>query len=925
MIGCFAHLRTRISTLVLSPLVSSSLAATSLVPSPLAPSSLVLLTAILLVPGASLLAQPFGFLSWSTADGLPQSQVYALAEDDQGFIWAGTQGGGVARFDGDQFEVFTVANGLPDNFIEEIYQDDSRIVVYTKQGAAFFDQRERQFVELKDWEPKRQPVLQLRPEIPTPVAELKLADGRYLVASRTKGLYLTSASGKVLEHYTENNSDLPHNSVRALLQDRQGRFWLGTSGGGLVRMIPTGIRHYDQSDGLIDPRVYALHRDGNRLWLGGRKRGMQYLDSTGFHRPPVDDPTVETKITSITQDATGAFTFFSTDGKGVTALDDSLRVERLTRRSGLAADWVLKLLPGEDNTTAEVWAATYTEGISHIVYRDSNFVITNYNLPEDDQPLRLASAIRDGNQTFFLGTTSGEIHQWRWRPAQRVMRTTVLGKDNGLPEAPVKALALRRGTQLWAAVTGHGLFYTDLRMEQPRFFPLPARLKEENRNIFQLTAPPDRPEIWIGTQNGLDRMFLNQDGQPDHIRHYGPAEGFLGGETTGASLIDPDGAIWFGTMNGLARYEESNVEGYLEPPPTFLAGVDLFYKPVEATDYTLTNGVPVFRARDSHFNFRFRAVDLTYPQRIRYRYRMSGVQNNEWSPLTAETAIRYAGLSPGTHTFEVAATTDGGNTYGEPVTYSFRIDSPLLRQPWFLGVLALLSSTLLIGGFYTFYQRLQRKEAARRRKLESRNQMLELEQKALRLQMNPHFIFNALNGIRGLVDGEHDAEARQQISRFAALMRGILNNSRQDAIPLADEIKVLDDYLKMEQFCQPFTFTYALHLPEDIDPEEVSLPPMLLQPFVENAVLHGLSGKAEGGHIDVSFALRGRRMQCLVEDNGIGRKAAAERRKSRAPGHKSVALAVTRARLQAMKGRLTISDRTGGGTSVEVLVPVELW
>ncbi|MEL7162740.1 MAG: ATP-binding protein, partial [Bacteroidota bacterium] len=176
-----------------------------------------------------------------------------------------------------------------------------------------------------------------------------------------------------------------------------------------------------------------------------------------------------------------------------------------------------------------------------------------------------------------------------------------------------------------------------------------------------------------------------------------------------------------------------------------------------------------------------------------------------------------------------------------------------------------------------------------------------------------------------LVDGNHDAEARDQISRFAGLMRGILNNSRRESIPLADELKTLGDYLRMEQFCQPFSFTFTLHPPPGQDAEEISLPPMLLQPFVENAVLHGLSGKEGGGHIDVTFSVRGRRMQCEVIDNGIGRKAAAQRRKARAPGHKSVALDVTRARLAAIGGKLRIDDRPEGGTIVILTVPVETW
>lgn len=853
--------------------------------------------------------------------------MFALAEDQHGFIWAGTQGGGLARFDGKEFRTYTTAEGLPDNFVFQLWVDaNRRPFVRTKNGNAVYNSTRDRWEVSPEKAPEMAPLQDFFPAIELPVAALKLRDGRSLVASQTKGLYLVGADGDVVNHYTESNSDLPHNSVRALLEDRQGRFWLGTSGGGLVRMIPTGIRHYDRSDGLVGERVYGLYRADEKLWLSASTRGMQYLDSAGFHRPPVADPTAGAKITSIAGDAAGRFTFFATDGRGIAVLDDSLQVERLTRRSGLAADWVIKLFSGEDPGKTEIWAATYTKGISHIAYRDSTFRITNYDLPEEDRPLSLSSAIRGEDQSFFLGTTDGKILRWNWREGNTEMQTTVFGPQNGLPEAPVKALALRRGTQLWAAVTGHGLFYTDLRMPEVRFFPLPSRLRTST-NIFQLTAPPDRPELWVGTERGVDRLFLDRDGQPDFLRSYGRAEGFLGGETTGASLIDPSGVIWFGTMNGLARYEETAAESFLAPPPVFLEGVDLFYEPLEgaALEVKSQGSAPRFKASENHFNFRFRAVDLTYPERIRYRYGMSGFDGGEWSPLTTETSVRFAGLTAGYHQFTVEATTDGGKTFGKPAKFEVYIESPLYRKAWFLGLVSLLGSTLLIGGFYSFYQRIQRREAAKRQELESRNQLLELEQKALRLQMNPHFIFNALNGIRGLVDGENDAEARQQISRFATLMRGILNNSREESISLSAEIQVLNDYLKMEQFCQPFAFTYSIIVPDDIDPEEVSLPPMLLQPFVENAVLHGLSGRDSAGHIDILFFMRGRRMQCLVKDNGIGRQAAAQRRQSRAPGHKSVALDVTRARLEAMKGKLTISDGESGGTVVEVLVPVETW
>jgi len=162
-------------------------------------------------------------------------------------------------------------------------------------------------------------------------------------------------------------------------------------------------------------------------------------------------------------------------------------------------------------------------------------------------------------------------------------------------------------------------------------------------------------------------------------------------------------------------------------------------------------------------------------------------------------------------------------------------------------------------------------------------------------------------------------------------MRGILNNSRRETIPLSEEISTLTDYLEMERFCQPFDFTYTITPPTGIDTEEVSMPSMLLQPFLENAVLHGLSSlEGRAGHISLVFTMRGRGMQCKVIDNGVGRAAAAQLKADRPTSHKSVALDVTRQRLKAMKGRMDVRDVPGPasevvGTEVALFFPVETW
>ena len=913
-------------------------------------------------------AQPYGFLTWSVAEGLPQSQVTALAQDNRGYLWVGTNGGGVARFDGNNFTAYGVADGLVDNFVKALafdpagnlhvlsrrglatmYADSSsfqpQTILYEQDLLLNLNERAVEWSE-SYWNEHRNALIYTTETMvatlepgsdgwTVPLGDnvltsegpsLPLPNGKRLQAVQNDGLYLLTDTGEPLAHYTEAAGDLPHDNILCLLRDRQNRVWAGTSGGGLVRMIPSGLRYFDEGNGLAGERVYAVHAGTEgKLWVGASARGMQFWEGERFQRPPVEDPTIGTKIGSITQDLSGR-TYFATDGKGV-ALLDSNRVQLITSRSGLNSDYVLKVLPtGPD----DILAATYAKGLNEIKYypqRDS-FAIRSYGTDEGIELLSLASIIpyREG---YLLGGTDGRIQDWAPTilPAPATSPQTIIyGPDNGLPPARISSMLLRRGTQLWVAALGYGLYYTDLRAQKPRFFPLPSRLRDLSTNIFQLVADPNDLAIWVGTERGVSKLYLNRDGQPDYLQHYGRAEGFLGGETTrDAVTIDSLGRIWFGTLDGLVRYEDDRTDLYLPPPPAFLESTQLFYAPVAATDYELRGGRPTFSAQQNHFQFRYGAVDLTYPDRLRFRYKLTGEQP-DWSPLTSERAVRFAGLGAGRYTFTVEATTDGGKTFGEPASYSFAITAPLIRQGWFLGLLTLALAGLIIGLSYYFYRRVQRREAALRAELETQNQLLNLEQKARQLQMNPHFIFNALNGIRGLIDGKNDAEARRQITSFATLMRGILNNSRQEMITLEEEIDVLRRYIEMERFCQRFPIDYTINVAENIDPEEVSLPPMLLQPFVENAILHGLAGREDGGTITVSFALRGRRMQCTVEDDGIGRKAAAERAKGRAGGgHKSVAVAVTGERLRAGGGSLEVLDLAGGGTRVVVLVGVEVW
>ncbi len=393
-------------------------------------------------------------------------------------------------------------------------------------------------------------------------------------------------------------------------------------------------------------------------------------------------------------------------------------------------------------------------------------------------------------------------------------------------------------------------------------------------------------------------------------------------------------------MNGLMKYTPSNRQAIDAVPILHFEEITLFYKPLEQTKYArwtnpqggLLEGLEL-PWDENHLSIEFRAVDLAHPDALRYRWKLDGAPNAQWSPLSTQPAVNFAGLPPGQYTFSVQATSDG-YTFSDTKSVMFAIKKPFWQMVWFqlLVGLALIGIVTLITR--ARIRRIRKAEQAKRAHLEVQNTLLQLEQKALQLQMNPHFLFNALNSIQSLVSAGDTVQARIQIGHFAQLMRGILNNSRQPFISLKEEADTLEQYLRIEQFCQQNKFEFKIELPQNIDAEELEIPPMLLQPFVENAVIHGVSHLQWPGKIEVLFQLEDGLLHCTIRDNGIGREKAARLRQERKPGHQSVAISVTRDRLVALKGGAPyealvfsdIKDEAGEimGTSVTVRIPVKV-
>jgi len=199
-------------------------------------------------------------------------------------------------------------------------------------------------------------------------------------------------------------------------------------------------------------------------------------------------------------------------------------------------------------------------------------------------------------------------------------------------------------------------------------------------------------------------------------------------------------------------------------------------------------------------------------------------------------------------------------------------------------------------------------------KVRAHHKSVVLEQKLLRLQMNPHFLFNSLADLQGFIWSKDTLTANEYLSSFSKLLRLILENSRQEFVPVEKEISAITHYLKLQSLRYKDKFEYNIHIDEEIEEEDMLIPPMLAQPFIENAIEHGIMPKESTGHIEVNFVLDKNLINIEVTDDGIGFKRSSELKETKHPGQESLAMTITRERLTMIykkykqKIRFNISD-----------------
>jgi hypothetical protein len=378
--------------------------------------------------------------------------------------------------------------------------------------------------------------------------------------------------------------------------------------------------------------------------------------------------------------------------------------------------------------------------------------------------------------------------------------------------------------------------------------------------------------VWVTTLNGLNRIVYNyNDGAFTGIkiknlyRNDGLPSNYIN------DIYVYGDSVWLATNTGLAVFNEKDLPNYSYSPKMAIES----FKASDVYKAVFSSAHINLDRNSNNIVIEFNCRTFKNSVSVLYKYKLVGLNNN-WVE-TKNNQVDFTGLPPGKYEFAVYAYSINENWKSNIERIYFTIKPAYWETNWFRILLAAL--ILVIVSLFIFYRfrKVKNKFTLQKKIINYEKEMLELEQQALRLQMNPHFIFNALNSIQHAILSGKQNDAYNSLELFSSLIRGILENSKYKFISLEDEIEILKIYIQIEAKRFSSDFIYEVKIDPEIDLSSAKIPPMLIQPFVENSIWHGLMPKTEGEKkLLLSFDGTENSIICKVEDNGIGRTRAAE-------------------------------------------------
>lgn len=402
--------------------------------------------------------------------------------------------------------------------------------------------------------------------------------------------------------------------------------------------------------------------------------------------------------------------------------------------------------------------------------------------------------------------------------------------------------------------------------------------------------------VWVSSNLGI--WTYNE--RTKAISTFNVSDGLQGNDfTMNGAMKDNSGMMYFGGFNGFSMFNPLNIKQEKTEPQIIVTkvhtslGTDILN--IHDTDTLL------LKSDENTFVIDYSACNLYKINKIQYQYILEGY-DKQWSvSSSANHHAEYRNLPAGTYTFLLIASNEANVTNRNPFRLTITV-----KPVWYGTILfkvVVTVFTMIIISLVIFSRiRKARREIAHAREInELERKMFMLKGKALQMQMNPHFLYNTLNSIQSFIITNDSVNASLYLSSFAKLMRKILNNASRDKVKLSEELESIRLYLDLEMLRLNNRFVYRIIVDPEIQADKIEIASMLLQPFAENAVIHGLAYKASDGLLTIALKRENNNIiKIVIEDNGIGRVKAAQIRRDLGKTEESHATSITKQRLEIL-------------------------
>jgi ligand-binding sensor domain-containing protein len=864
--------------------------------------------------------------------------VGSFLEDKQGGFWLGTYSGLVLydrKNHKSQRFIFNHKErprGL--NAVTSVFCDHAgRIWAGTwGDGITEFDPVSKTFHSYK-WNKNYQ--FEGTVNIVTSINETQSDDGNYILwVGSTEGLFKINSlplSDKTVDHILPDASN-PHalssKNISCILSDEKRNLWIGTNNG---------------------MNQYTL-------------RNQLFSNTFKFKGSP-------TKIISDTIKNTVQYYISAWYGNGLTQLDSNLKPVRVWNTIPAKAAnpdnrQVSDMVKSKDGT---FWIATFN-GLYHYDKKTNRTVsylhkAGDLNSLSDDQATAIA---QDQTGNIWIGTYGSGLD--RFNPITKKF-THFVHKDTD-PTSIINDLIwgiyIDKQQKIWI-ITDHGFsLYND---SNQHFLNYSGNEKSPNSlrgNGISGMIEDNKGIYWIITDEGLNRFDL----QKNQFSFYGTEQG-LNDDNIYAITLDKQGLLWMCTPGGVSsfnpitkifiNYDEQNglPKGIIGPMVTLAngkilaggGGIILKFNPSEFKIFAsipkiyitqmsvagsplpfqkpLTqSGIIVLNYPQNSFTCSVTSPDFFNGSAVKYAYRLTGV-DADWIQSGSRNFLSYSNLAAGKYVLHIKAANSDGIWNEKGIELKITVSPPFWKTTWFRISLLLFLALCIYSFFIYRVKSIRKKEAL---KTAINKQMADMRLKVLRTRINPHFMFNALNSIQECIYTKKTDTASKYLTKFSHLLRLILEQSENTFITVSEEIEILKLYLELESLRFDEGFSYHIK-EENIESDIMEIPPMLIQPFVENALWHGLRHKEGEKKLSIHFSADSLNVFVTIEDNGIGREAAKAFRHSSEVKKQSLGMKISEEQLQMIrtlskqKTGLTIEDlfsETGFPVGTRVILSIPM-